>query len=54
IQTGKQYGMQLLDDAIMQLYNKRWISAEEAYSKSNNKALFRPLLKTPPADFTEA
>jgi twitching motility protein PilT len=54
IQTGKQYGMQLLDDAIMQLYNKHWISAEESYTKSNNKAMFRPLLKNPPADFTEA
>jgi len=54
IQTGKQYGMQLLDDAIMQLYNKRWISAEEAYAKSNNKSLFRHFLKNPPADFTEA
>ncbi|MBF0572274.1 MAG: type IV pilus twitching motility protein PilT [Desulfamplus sp.] len=54
IQTGKQYGMQLLDDAIMQLFNKKWISAEEAYAKSNNKALFRPFLKNAPADFTEA
>ncbi|SLM27541.1 transporter [Desulfamplus magnetovallimortis] len=54
IQTGKQYGMQLLDDAVMQLYNKRWISAEEAYTKANNKSLFRPFLKTPPVDFTEA
>ena len=54
IQTGKQYGMQLLDDAIMQLYNKRMISPEEAYTKANNKSLFRPFLKTPPADFTEA
>ncbi len=54
IQTGKQYGMQLLDDAIMQLYNKRWISADEAYTKSNNKSLFRGFLKTPPADFTDA
>ncbi len=54
IQTGKQYGMQLLDDAIMQLYKKRWISPEEAYAKANNKALFRPFLKIPPADFTEA
>lgn len=54
IQTGKQYGMQLLDDAIMQLYNKHWISAEEAYAKANNKSLFRHFLKTPPADFTEA
>ncbi|MCK5350444.1 MAG: Flp pilus assembly complex ATPase component TadA, partial [Desulfobacula sp.] len=54
IQTGKQYGMQLLDDAIMQLYQKGWISPDEGYSKANNKALFRHFLKNPPADFTEA
>ncbi len=54
IQTGKQYGMQLLDDAIMDLYKKRWISADEAYSKANNKGIFRPFLKNPPSDFTEA
>ncbi len=54
IQTGKQYGMQLLDDAIMQLYQKNWISADDAYGKANNKSLFRPFLKNPPADFTEA
>jgi len=54
IQTGKQYGMQLLDDAIMQLYKKAWISADEAYGKANAKALFRPFLKSPPTDFTEA
>jgi len=53
IQTGKKYGMQLLDDAIMELYNKGWISADEAYMKSNEKAKFRPLLTAPPADFTE-
>ncbi len=53
IQTGKKYGMQLLDDAIMDLYKKGWISADEAYAKANDKAQFRPLLKTPPADFTE-
>ena len=53
IQTGKKYGMQLLDDAIMELYNKGWISADEAYMKSNEKAKFRPLLTSPPADFTE-
>jgi twitching motility protein PilT len=54
IQTGKKYGMQLLDDAIMDLYKKGWISAEEAYAKANDKAQFRNFLKTPPADFTEA
>ena len=54
LQTGKKYGMQLLDDAIMELYNKKWIAADEAYSKANDKARFRPLLKNPPNDFTEA
>lgn len=53
IQTGKKYGMQLLDDAIMELYNKGWISADEAYMKANEKPKFRPLLTAPPADFTE-
>jgi len=54
IQTGKKYGMQLLDDAIMELFNKGRISADDAYGKSNDKGRFRPLLKSPPADFTEA
>lgn len=53
IQTGKKYGMQLLDDAIMDLYKKGWISSDEAYAKANDKAQFRPLLRAPPADFTE-
>jgi twitching motility protein PilT len=54
IQTGRKYGMQLLDDAIMEMMNKGWISAGEAYAKSNDKGKFRPFLKTPPTDFTEA
>ncbi len=54
IQTGKKYGMQLLDDAIMDLYKKGWISADEAYTKANEKGKFRHLLKKPPTDFTEA
>ncbi len=54
IQTGKQYGMQLLDDAIMDLYKKGWVGADEAYAKANDKSQFRPLLRSPPADFTEA
>ncbi len=54
MQTGKRYGMQLLDDGIMDLYNRGWISGEDAYLKSNDKARFRPLLKYPPTDFTEA
>jgi len=53
MQTGKKYGMQLLDDSIMDLYNRGWISSDDAYMKANEKTRFRPLLKHPPADFTE-
>ncbi len=53
MQVGKKYGMQLLDDAIMDLYNKGRISADDAYAKANEKSRFRPLIKEPPADFTE-
>jgi len=54
IQTGKKYGMQLLDDAIMELFEKGWINADDAYLKANDKARFRAFIKNPPADFTEA
>lgn len=54
VQTGKKYGMQLLDDAILDLYTKGTISAEDAYTKANDKSRFRAFLKNPPADFTEA
>jgi twitching motility protein PilT len=52
IQTGKVHGMQTLDDAIMDVLNKRWISAEEAYQKCIDKAKFRPFLKTPPDELS--
>ncbi len=54
IQTGRKYGMQLLDDAIMELLDKGWIGSEEAYAKANDKKRFREFLKSAPADFTEA
>jgi twitching motility protein PilT len=54
IQTGKKYGMQTLDDAIMNFLNKKMISADDAYAKSNDKSKFLPFLKNPPIDFTEA
>ena len=53
IQTGKKFGMQLLDDAIMDLLQKGRIDPDEAYAKANEKSRFRPLLKNPPTDFTE-
>ena len=54
IQTGKKYGMQLLDDAIMDLFKKGWIHPDEAYAKCNDKSRFKPFLKSVPTDFTEA
>jgi twitching motility protein PilT len=54
IQTGKRFGMQLLDDAIMELLNKGMIHPDDAYAKANDKGKFRPFLKSPPTDFTEA
>jgi twitching motility protein PilT len=48
MQTGKKQGMQTLDDAIMDLLNKKWISPEEAYEKAIDKNKFVSLLKTPP------
>ena len=54
IQTGKKYGMILLDDSIMNLFSQGMVSAEEAYAKANDKGRFRPLLNAPPMDFTEA
>lgn len=54
IQSSKKYGMQLLDDAIMDLYKKRWISADEAYAKANDKEKFKDLVKPKKLlDFTE-
>ncbi len=53
IQTGHKYGMQTLDDSIMALLQKKVISPEDAYTKSNDKSKFLPFLKKPPADFTE-
>jgi twitching motility protein PilT len=53
IQTGKKYGMQSLDDAIMTQLKSNRISPDEAYMKCDDKEKFRPFLRNPPADFTE-
>lgn len=53
MQTGKKYGMQTLDDAIMDLLKKRQISPEAAYNNCVEKAKFIQFLKKPPIDFTE-
>ena len=53
LQTGKKYGMQSLDDAIMDLLKRKIISPEDAYTKANDKGRFLPFLRKAPADFTE-
>src|SRR3954470_16318615 len=51
LQVGKKYGMQTLDDAIMDLLNKKMISPEDAYSRCIDKNKFRPMLKTAPEEW---
>ena len=51
LQVGKKYGMQTLDDAIMDFLTKKMISPEDAYSRCIDKAKFRPLLKNPPEEW---
>jgi twitching motility protein PilT len=51
IQTGKKQGMASLDDAIMDLLQKKRISPEEAFDKCIDKTKFLPFLKETPADF---
>jgi twitching motility protein PilT len=53
IQTGKKFGMQSLDDAIMDFVKKGWISGEEAYNKCIDKEKFKPFVKEMLTDFTE-
>ncbi len=53
MQTGKRYGMKTIDDAIMELLEKKKISAEDAYTNCMEKQRFVKFLRKPPVDFTE-
>jgi len=53
MQTGKKYGMQTLDDAIMELLQRKQISPEDAYTNCVEKAKFVKFLRKPPSDFTD-
>lgn len=53
IQAGKKYGMQTLDDSIMNLLTNRRVSPEDAYMKCSDKQKFLPFLRKQPTDFTE-
>src|SRR5437868_7453207 len=44
IQTGKKQGMRLMDDALIDLYERRLISAEEAYARAEQKLMMRQYL----------
>jgi twitching motility protein PilT len=50
MQIGKKQGMQTLDDAIMDLLNKKWITPEEAFDKAIDKTRFQSLVKLSPED----
>src|SRR5881396_465752 len=41
IQTGKKQGMRLMDDALIDLYDRGLISAEEAYARADQKLMVR-------------
>jgi twitching motility protein PilT len=45
IQTGKKQGMQMMDDALVELYDKGLISAEETYARADQKQQVRKHLK---------
>lgn len=54
MQTGKKYGMQTLDDAILEFLEKGWIAPEDAYTNAIEKSKFVKFLNNPPLDFVDA
>lgn len=51
LQTGKKHGMQSLDDAIMDLFEKGHISADDAYLHCLDKQRFRAFVDNPSEEF---
>src|SRR6202022_3499420 len=45
IQTGKKQGMQLMDDALVDLFDRNLISADEAFARADQKQEMRKHLK---------
>ena len=45
IQTGKKQGMRLMDDTLIDLYDRGLISAEETYARADQKQTMRRYLK---------
>src|SRR5213595_1883569 len=46
IQTGKKQGMRLMDDTLIDLYQRGLITAEEAYARADQKDVVRQHVKT--------
>jgi len=53
IQTGKKFGMQSLDDAVMDHLMNGRIDPDDAYNKCIDKAKFKQFITKPPDDFTD-
>jgi len=43
MQSGQRVGMKTMDSALMELVEKGWVSADEAYQQANNKHMFEKL-----------
>jgi len=43
IQSGGRIGMKTMDNALLELVDKGWVSGEEAYQQANNKHMFEKL-----------
>lgn len=43
MQAGGKVGMQTMDNALMDLVDRKWVSGKEAYQQSNNKQMFQKI-----------
>ncbi len=43
MQAGGQIGMQTMDNALMDLVDRKWVSGKEAYQQANNKQMFQQM-----------
>ena len=46
MQSGRSEGMQLLDDALLDLVTRKIVTPRDAYMKASDKSRFEPLLES--------